>query len=32
VNEKLSSKEDFDKVSVILDKKIDAIIAEMKLN
>lgn len=32
VNEKLSSKEDFDKVSIVLDKKIDAIISEMKLN
>ncbi|MBX9853639.1 MAG: phospho-sugar mutase [Cytophagaceae bacterium] len=31
VNEKLPSKEDFDKVSAQLDKKIDNIIAEMKL-
>jgi phosphoglucomutase len=31
VNEKLSSREDFDKVSEVLDKKIDSIISEMKL-
>ena len=31
VNEKLSSKEDFDKVSDLLDKKIDSIITDMKL-
>lgn len=32
VNEKLSSKEDYDKVSEVLDKKVDSIIADMKLN
>jgi phosphoglucomutase len=31
VNEKLSKREDFDKVNEMLDKKVDGIIAEMKL-